>query len=404
MKKTRVRMEWKRVVALVLSLAPLSVWSAEDAPSAPAAAPAPAAPATMPALAPTPAPGPGGLAPLPAEGLAGPATGLPGLPGQGAVPSLAPAMGQAVPTPPPLPSLGAAIQEETVTTQGAATSPTAPQELYEFLYLDHEEYGPVRLKVTPQEAEKIREKEIQALMRHFPGAPQQAQQQQGQPDATRAFAEWDFYFEQLQLYSKYVSEVVLPEKKDELPEVNYDVNSQEQAVQNRTDLKTEYEKKAQEITNLQRDENVEFYERLQQREDRRKRYYEWIASQQRELDEWAKVWARRANARQWLSASNAIRRDDWYYGTNFRGGEAVTHAIDGQEYVFSEQPVAQVGEHQLNVLSTNLTPYDILDRDGSLKNPATERLRGTFVEPPVAEPSPTPSPSLGVIQASENSQ
>lgn len=363
---------------------------ARAADDAPAPAPAPAAPQAAPLPA-APSPAPEAQAPVPA---------LPGLPGLGEVPGAAPSAGAAVPTPPPLPSLGEVTGGESGETTPTATAPAAPVELYEFLYLNHDEYGPVRLKVSPQEAEKIREKEVNLLMKEFPSGPGQAQQGQQGQDATRAFAEWDYYFEQLELYSKYVKEVVIPEKKDDLDDPNLDVNSQESAVQSRSELKTSYEKKAQELTNEQRDENVAFYERIQQREDRRKRYYEWITSQQRELDEWAKVWARRANATQWVTASGEIRRDDWYYGKNFNPGEPVATTIDGQTYVFSSEPVGGVAPNELNVISTNLTPYDILDQNGVLKNPTTERQRGTFVEPPAA--SPTPTPAAGIIQMPES--
>ncbi|MCX7626685.1 MAG: hypothetical protein N2Z21_10830, partial [Candidatus Sumerlaeaceae bacterium] len=347
---------------------------------------APAVPAAA-----TPAP----LQPPPGAGApaAAGAPTLPALPGLGSDVSGAGAAG-AVPTPPPLPSLGQVASEETGTTPSAA-APAAPVELYEFLFMKHDEYGPVRLKLTPQEAEKIREKEVNLLMKEFPASAQVQQGGQPQQDATRAIAEWDFYCEQLELYSDYVKEVVLPEKKDELDTPNFDFTKQEEPAQWRSDLKTTYEKKAQELTNEQRDENIAFYERLQQREDRRKRYYEWIASQQRELDEWAKVWARRANATQWVTASGEIRRDDWYYGKNFNAREPVATTIDGQTYVFSAEPVAGVRRDELNVISTNLTPYDILDKNGVLKNPATERQRGTLVEPPA---QPTPTPVQGIIQ------
>lgn len=365
--------------AALVSIAALAPAADDGAPAAPAAA------------APTPLQPPSETGAPPAGG----APVLPSLPGP-SPDAAAPSAGAAgaVPTPPPLPSLGEVAGEEAGTTPSTA-APAAPVELYEFLFMKHDEYGPVRLKLSRQEAEKVREKEINLLMKEFPGAPQAQQQQGQQQDATRAFAEWDFYCAQLELYSDYVKEVVLPEKKDELDAPNFDFTKQEDAVQSRSDLKTSYEKKAQELTNEQRDENIAFYERLQQREDRRKRYYEWIASQQRELDEWAKVWARRANATQWVTASGEIRRDDWYYGKNFNPGEPVATTIDGQTYVFSAEPVAGVRSDELNVISTNLTPYDILDKNGALKNPATERQRGTLVEPPA---QPTPTPVQGIIQ------
>ena len=366
-----------------------AVYAAEDNPAA-----APAAPAAPAAAAP----------------LAAPAGGMPALPTMPAAPTapsaVAPAEGGpppltgAVATPPPLPGLEAITGQANETSPSASSAPAAPVELYEFLYLKHDEYGPVRIKVSPQEAEKIREKEINNLMRNFPGQPQQQAQGGQQQDASRAFAEWDYFFEQLDLYSQYVKEVILPEKKEDLRDPSYDLSSQEAVAQERNSLKSEYEKAAQELTNEQRDENIQFYEKLQQREDRRKRYYEWIASQQKQIDEWARVWARSVHGNQWVTASGEIRRDDWYYGTNFNPGEPVRKEIDGQAFVFSSEPVGNVAENELNVITTNLTPYDIIDSYGVLKNPSTELQRGTRVEPPRLEDTSTPS-SAGIIELKE---
>ncbi len=373
--------------AVLVALNGAPGWGAEDAEARPPAEPG-MAPATAPAL-----PG-AGLQPLPSAMPSAPLAGLPSLPDLGTQGGQeAPDFSTAVP--PPLPSLGELGSMEAPTT--GSTTPAAPLEIYEFLYVKHDDYGPTRIKLTPKEAEEIKSKETALLMREFPGAPQ-AQQQQGQQDASRAFAEWDFYCQQLQLYAEYVKEVVLPEKKDDLDDPDFSMNSLEDAVQKRTDLKTSYEKKAQEFANEQRDENIAFYERIQQREDRRKRYYEWLTSQKKELDEWARIWARKANSTRWVTASGEVRRDDWYYGVNFNPGEPVQTTIDGQKFVFSSEPAPGVAADELNVLSTNLTPYDILDANGVLKNPQTERLRGTLIEPPAA-PSSTGAP--GIIQTTE---
>jgi hypothetical protein len=393
-------------MAGAMIVGPCAAWTAEEPTGPPAAAQAPAgAPVAPPALpAALPAAAPAGLPTLPGA-VAAPLTATPPvtLPGAGGeTETSGPTAAGAVPTPPPLPSLTEAMTgaAEGATSTGVA-APAAPLELYEFLYLKHDDYGPVRLKVTPDEAEKIHQKEVALLKKEFPtqGGAQGGMQQGQQVDPTAVTAEWDYYFEQLQLYSEYVKEVLLPEKKEDLDDPDYEVSKMDDAVQKRTELKQSYDKKAQEAMNEQRDENAAFYERMQKREDRRKRYYEWIASQQHELDEWAKVWARKGNATKWVSASGEINRDDWYYGTNFNPGEPMSTTIEGQTFVFSSEPARGVSQTELNVLSTNLTPYDILDQNGVIKNPETERARGTLVEPP-AEPTPTPTP--GIIQTSED--
>jgi hypothetical protein len=296
--------------------------------------------------------------------------------GAAGAPALAPG---AVPTPPPL--TGLSIGSEAATTQTAATTATAasvgPVNNYEFLFRDDADIGVVREKYSYEDAEKIKQGEISRFITKYQ-VPGQQQQQQGQDP--RAGAEFDFYFEQFELYNRYVKERLLPEVTD-LPTPTYDAANY---LQERQDLQAEYNKAALELVNDQSEENQDFYDRLQQREDRRRAYYEWIVDQQRELDEWAQVWARRVNGLRWNTApeQQPVRRDDWYYGVNFASADPKIVHIEGQEYVVSQDPQRKVSPTQLNVISSNLTPYDIIDRNGQMKNPNMERLRGTIVHSP----------------------
>jgi hypothetical protein len=295
-----------------------------------------------------------------------------------------PSLDGSAPIPPPLPSLAAI--SDAGSTASASTAPTGPIETYEFLFRDDEEFGVSREKFTYDDAQRKRNEEIGRLLPKYQQAnqPQQQPGQQGGYDP-RAGAEWDFYYQQLELYSNYVQQRVL-EGVEDLPEPSYDAQAY---LQDRTDLKAGFDKAALELANKQRDENEAFYERLGTREDRRRKYYEWIAAQQRELDDWAKIWARKVNGSLWAAAEEPLNRDDWYHGTNFAGKQPVTVEVDGQSYLLSEEPQRSVAPEQLNVLSDRLTPYDIVDRNGDLKNPRVEIRRGTAVEPPVDATSGT---------------
>lgn len=264
----------------------------------------------------------------------------------------------------------------------ATMAAQGPIDTYEFLFQDDEDLGVMRQQYTFEDAKRAKEAEINRFTTKYQ-VPGQQQQQQGQDP--RAGAEWDFYYEQLELYNKYVQEQVLQGVED-LPEPKYEAN---EYLQERTDLKTAYDKAAIAAVNLQREENLDFYERLQKREDRRRRYYDWLATGQQALDDWARLWARRVNGLRWEETEEPVRRDDWYYGVNFVTRDAKIVRIDNHTYLLSGEPQPKVPEDQLNVISTNLTPYDIIDRNGDLKRAELERLRGTAVLPPVEEAATT---------------
>jgi hypothetical protein len=273
------------------------------------------------------------------------------------------------------------------TTGTTGTVSTGPIETFEFLFRLDDELGPVREKFPSDEAQQRKNQEIQRLIPKYQG--QQAQggpgpngQPQGQDP--RAGAEWDFYYEQIELYSQYVRERVLAGVND-LPQPTYEASN---ALQEAVDLKEAYNKAAITLVSDQFNENRDFYDRLDAREDKRRNYYEWIAGQQRNLDEWAKIWERKVNGSQWAGGV-PVRRDDWYYGTNFATKQPVEININERSYVLSDKPVSHVNEGQLNVITSNLSPYDIIDRNGVLKTPEMERLRGSIVRPPAEETGST---------------
>jgi hypothetical protein len=163
------------------------------------------------------------------------------------------------------------------------------------------------------------------------------------------------------------------------------------------ELKKSFDEAAIATVNEQYNENKEFYNRLQTREERRRNFYEWLAKNQRDVDEWTGLWARKINGGRWADGE-PVRRDDWYYGVDFNSAEPVAIRIDQQDYLLSRTPQAKVPDQQLNVLSSNLTPYDIIDATGQLKNPQMERLRGTLVEAPQTVAATTREITSGTVQ------
>ena len=350
-------------------------------------------------------------APVLAAPGAPPAAGLPGLPSL----PMPPLDMSAVTT--QLPAVPAAVTDaasgipglEALTNLvGTTDSPATPTaagvaiQLNAFLFRDDETLGRVnRERMDLEEAEKVRANEIERYKEkyrndaQFGGQaigyggmyqdPNQLYQQQQREVQITAGAEFDLYFQQLELYNRYLREVLLRgvSEEDMPDEPSYDAaNLPTEAVT----LQQEFEKAAIALVNQQQEENSEFIERLQEREDRRLAFQRWVDSKKRELFEWTEVWARSVNGQRWIGGDTTVRLNDWYQGLNVASPKPVLFTIDGNRFLVSRTPQHDVPEDTLNILSTNLTPFDLVDRDGNVKDVATERLRGTAVRAPIATP------------------
>ena len=344
--------------------------SGEEPVAAPGSAPGAGLP-TLPSL-----PGPGGPAPF---GAPDASFGAPGAFGGASLPGAS----DAVPVPPPLTGLIVSTDAATTGTTDTASASSGPTDSYVFLFRDDPELGIVRERFIFEEGKKLREQEIQRLSAKYGGAQPGAPAQPGQPVAAqgadpKAGAEWDFYYEQLEMYTRYVKEKLLPDVAD-LPDSQYDPANY---LQEWKELRDEYDKAAKEQVNTELNENLSFYERLQNREDRRRDYYEWLSREQQKLDDWTRLWSRKIVGTRWADGET-VRRDDWYYGVDFNSRDPFALRVANREYLISREPQVNVPASQLNVLTTNLTPYDLVDATGVMKNTEMERLRGTLVMPPV---------------------
>lgn len=332
------------------------------------------------------APAPGGLPTLPTpDPFGAPPGALPSLPGAPLDPNAPSAASTGIPMPPPLVVNTTSFDAGTTETTATAAS-AGPLETYQFLFREDPELGVLREKYAFEAGEQLKQQEIDRLYTKYqapgaapitPVAPAPGQPPQPNAPDPKAGAAWDFYYEQLEMYSTYVKEKILPGKTD-IYELQYDAANY---AQEWLELAKSYNSAAIQVVNQQYNENREFYERLEEREDRRRDFYEWLADNQRTVEEWTGLWARKINGSRWAD-QEPVRRDDWYYGVDFNSATPVSIKIDQQDYLVSKDPQANVPREQLNVLSTNLTPYDIIDVTGTLKNPQMERLRGTLVVPP----------------------
>ena len=394
------------IVAICFTLSAMAC-AAEDAAMAPGAA---AQPAT----------GPGGLPSLPQ---------LPGVPSApnaqpAGIPSLQVLNQPAQPAPTPssaidgLQPLTAGLDALTTATEtsSAPSGSGVALALNAFLFRDDQKYEKVmRNRMSSEEAEKAKQNEIEILrnkrqtqgqqpggmgmaapMGDPYGSPYGAQgnPQQVQAESLTAAAEFDFYYQQLELYDRYLREEVLTGlDDDEMPdEPTYEASNY---LQEGVTLQDAFNKAALTQVTKQQEENLEFMERLRQREDRRDAFANWVQEKREELDEWTHTWSNNVNGTRWIGGDNVVRLNDWYYGINFNSPQPINFSIEGKKFLVSRTPQRDVPEDTLNILTTNLTPFDIISKEGYVKDVATERLKGTAVR------APREMPREGTIEISD---
>ncbi|MDD4280417.1 MAG: hypothetical protein PHX74_11870 [Candidatus Sumerlaeales bacterium] len=174
-------------------------------------------------------------------------------------------------------------------------------------------------------------------------------------------ANWDFYFHQKELHYRYVRDSAFAGFEGDIPEPAYSTSNLEEALK---DDKEQYEELSQEYATQQRNEILDFFDRLEKREDNRRAYIAWHEDQKHNTVKQAEAMARRQNGRTWDANTGDINIDDWYRGTNIGSTLGTAITIDNQEYVFGREPYNNLNEKQIGVQSTRLTPYDVVGRDG----------------------------------------
>ncbi len=174
-------------------------------------------------------------------------------------------------------------------------------------------------------------------------------------------ANWDFYFEQKELHYRYLRDSVFAGFEGEIPEPTYSTTDLESTAKSD---RTQYESLAQDYATQQRNDMLDFFDRLEKREDARRAYVTWGEDQKYNTIVQAEQVARRYAGHTWDASSNDLRNDDWYGGTNFGAPMGASTTIGGQEYVFGRKEYDDLQGKQIGVQSTILTPYDVITRDG----------------------------------------
>jgi len=156
-------------------------------------------------------------------------------------------------------------------------------------------------------------------------------------------ATWQYWYNQMILWEEFVEKDIFLKKAitSSIGKLNFSskdaLNSSVALVANSIN------DDAQKINTTTRRKNLDFLGRLELRENRRKDYKQWLDDQKQLVVDFTRTWARKENQQE------------------------IT--IEGTVYLLSEQPLENVPRNTINVVAQKLTPYDLLNADGTLKKP-----------------------------------
>jgi len=214
------------------------------------------------------------------------------------------------------------------------------------------------------------------------GAPGRPPQQQGPPPVDpQAMGMWYYFYQQWIAWERYVAEEVLDFQKGENDNV-YDLDTA-------LDPQDLYlvpqppnapppvihfdakETKATQFLSLVRPKGIE-----PASEQMKRVMEEWASKRAEEDSNRSREIVARLNARkerrfryrEWLNdQTTEIRRLAEDYRRRLSGGEV---EIDGVRFLISKEPLMHVPLNARNIVTERLTPYDLFNKDGTLKKPA----------------------------------
>ena len=214
-----------------------------------------------------------------------------------------------------------------------------------FAYL-YEEYSTTngetrvrRARYTASEKMQKDQERINEIMQNIGEYVPQSQQQYVDP---RAVAEWQYYWEQLKLWETYVKKQVLNDEPLDKSVQDLDFNLPTTLDEQMQQISQSYEQQARQASIDMFTKYINLLGRIEERIWQREVYRAWIERNKMKLNEFAYEWLRRMT------------------------GEELE--IEGRVYLVSPKPLKNIPAGKVNIVTTNLTPYDLLNEDGSLKS------------------------------------
>ena len=156
-------------------------------------------------------------------------------------------------------------------------------------------------------------------------------------------AAWQFWYNQMILWEEYIQEEVFLKRDYESSLDQIDFTNKQTLNASLANLANEMNEEAKQVSAKEHNENIQFLHRLKLRELKRVDYRQWLENQKELVIDFTHNWARR------------------------EAGQEIE--IEGTVYLVSEEPLEIIPRNTVNVVTEKLTPYDILNADGTLRKP-----------------------------------
>lgn len=202
----------------------------------------------------------------------------------------------------------------------------------------------LRVRYTLSEKKQKDEERIAEIMSEIGQYLPRGTQQNIDP---RALAEWQYWWEQTKLWEKYIQQRILKGEPLDVSVENIvftDPNTLDQQLEQ---IYNSHVEQANRLVRKYYNEVISLLGRIEDRIWQRESYRSWVERNKAKLQEFANEWLRR------------------------EAGEEIE--IEGKVYLVSPKPLKQVPPGKLNIVTTHLTPYDILNEDGTLKAPPEKK-------------------------------
>lgn len=196
----------------------------------------------------------------------------------------------------------------------------------------------IRSRYPLTELKQKEEEKIAEIMAEVGQYTPPGQQQYSDP---RAVAEWQFYWEQLKLWERYIQKRLFRGQnlKASVKDMNFvDPSTIDSQLQ---DLYNVHVEQSQKVMYTYYNRYLSLLSRIEDRIWGREVYRSWVERNTQKLHEFASEWLRR-----------------------FTGEEI---EVEGKVFLVSPQPLKNVPPGKVNIVTTNLTPYDLLNEDGTIK-------------------------------------
>ena len=157
-------------------------------------------------------------------------------------------------------------------------------------------------------------------------------------------ASWQLWHNQTALWGKYVNkEILLSTAAPATIEKRLDFASRDALNGSVAVVANTLQKNVRETDESDLGENLNFWNRLEGRRYLRNDYHQWLVDKKEVVGKYTKDWI-----------------------LNREGREV---AIEGTIYLISREPIESVPHNAVNLVTNKLTPYDLLNTDGTLKKP-----------------------------------